>query len=130
MQCLVVLDELVNAAAQDLVFKEVAIFYGFGYSREVLVYHPACTEVHVANFRIAHLAVRQADLFARGLDEGVRVAIQEVIESGRVCIFYGVVALLFSISKTVQNNEHMGFTLIQFYSSVACGKDFSRKPSF
>ena len=42
------------------IFKKVAVRYGFGYPRQILVNYPARAHVQVADFAVAHLPVGQA----------------------------------------------------------------------
>ena len=53
-------------------------------ARQVLHHDPAGAEIHVPDFGIAHLAVRQADIQLRGVQEGVRAGRPETIEN-RAC---------------------------------------------
>jgi hypothetical protein len=46
---------------------------------EVLIYHTTGTEIKVADFAVAHLAVGQADVFTAGADGAARVGGVEVI---------------------------------------------------
>ncbi|MOA43450.1 hypothetical protein D3C78_1656080 [compost metagenome] len=56
---------LVHGCADGRVLEELAVADGFGHAGEVLVHHAAGAEVHMADFRVAHLPVRQADVHAR-----------------------------------------------------------------
>ena len=44
---------------------------------QVLVEHTACANIHVTDFTVAHLAVRQTHIFPIGAKRGVRVALGE-----------------------------------------------------
>jgi hypothetical protein len=55
----------VNRGANGRVLEELAIADRFGDAGEVLIHHSSGAQVHVADFGVAHLAVRQADVHAR-----------------------------------------------------------------
>lgn len=55
---------LVHRTAKHRVVEELAVADGLGHPGEVLVDDAASTEVHVTDFGVAHLPVRQADIHA------------------------------------------------------------------
>ena len=50
----------IDGVAQGFVALELAVFEVFVDTGQALVHHPAGAEVHVAYFRVTHLALRQA----------------------------------------------------------------------
>ncbi|MNN88113.1 hypothetical protein D3C81_2057580 [compost metagenome] len=55
---------LVHRAAQSRVLEELTITDGLGHAGEVLVDHTPGAQVHVADFGVAHLPIRQAHVHA------------------------------------------------------------------
>ena len=70
--------------------------------------YAARAEVEVPDLRIAHLAARQADITAGGVQEGVRTGGPEPVEMGRAGLGDRVVRRLLSPAETVQDDEHDG----------------------
>jgi hypothetical protein len=62
----------IDSGADGRVLEELAVADRFGHACEVLIHHAAGAEVHVADFGVAHLAIRQADVHAAARDQAVR----------------------------------------------------------
>jgi hypothetical protein len=72
----------VHGGADGRVLEELAVADRFGHASEVLIHHAAGAEVHVADFGVAHLAVRQADVHAAARDQAVRRGGPQAVEHG------------------------------------------------
>jgi len=57
-------DGFIDRRADGRVLEKLTLADRFGHTREVLIYHSSGAEVHVADFRVTHLAVRQAHVHA------------------------------------------------------------------
>ena len=65
MHGLAIGDGFVDGGAKGRVFEKLAVADRLGDTGEVLLHHAAGAEVHVADFGVAHLPVRQTDIHAR-----------------------------------------------------------------
>ena len=89
-------------------------------ARAVHVHDAPGTNVEMADFAIAHLAIGQADIFAAGVNQSVGIFAQQSIigwlarQSDRVGVSFG------AISPAVEDDEYQGFgtshTLLAFGS--------------
>ena len=59
--------------------RDVAAGDGGVDARQVLHHHAAGADIHMADFGIAHLAVRQADGAARGVQQAVRAILPQPV---------------------------------------------------
>ena len=75
---------------EDFVLEEVAVLNITRDARELLVDEAAGTDVRVTDFRVAHLAVRQADEFAGSLQVARVVVCHEAVEDRSLRSFYGI----------------------------------------
>src|SRR5690606_1647178 len=75
----VVADRGVTGGEQFLVGEETAVADRRVDAGQVLVDDPACAEVHVADFGIAHLPVGKADMHAGGMDQRMRTVGQQAV---------------------------------------------------
>ena len=75
---------------------------------QVLVDDAAGAEVHVANFRVAHLPIRQSNETAFGVDQGVRAGRQQLPPVRQVGQRQRVVGSLFTMSPAIQDQQHDG----------------------
>ena len=50
----------IHRVTEHAILKEVTILNRFGDTREVLVDRAACANIHMSNFRVAHLTIGQA----------------------------------------------------------------------
>ena len=76
--------------------------------REVLHHEPASADIGVADLGIAHLAVGQPDIPARGREKGVRALPHHAVEIGGLRGQDGVVAGLGTPAPAVENAQHSG----------------------
>ena len=81
-------DGRAHVAHQHVVFLHRAIHDGLGDQRQLLIDDAARAHVGVADFRVAHLAVRQADEFAGSLQMARVVVCHEAVEDRRLRSFY------------------------------------------
>ena len=93
---------------------------GVGDARQVLHHDAAGADVEMADLGIAHLAVGQADVAARGAQEGVRTRAPQAVEGRRPRLAHGVVGAILAPTPTIQNNQHDGTTCL------ACRNTLSR----
>jgi len=95
--------------ANSRVLKELAIADRFGHACEVLIHHSSGAEVHVADFRVAHLAVRQADFHPGTGDQAVGHGLVQTVEHRH---FRGVDSVAFvavAVTEAVQDNQNQRF---------------------
>ena len=65
------------------ILKEIAVRNGLGYAGQLLIYDAARAHVHMADFAVTHLAVRQTYVHAGSADLGVGVGGLQRIQMGR-----------------------------------------------
>jgi hypothetical protein len=75
-------------------------------SDQFLFHHPAGTDVHVPDLGIAHLAGRQTDVAARGIQQRVRAGIPKHCEIGGVREANGIVGGFFPPAEPIQDDQH------------------------
>ncbi len=61
----------VDSATQHAILEEITIVNRFSDTRKILINHAASANVHVANFRVAHLAIWKANRHSRGLNASI-----------------------------------------------------------
>ena len=72
---------------------------------EVLIYYAACAQIHVSHLGVAHLAVRQADVFAACLKMAVGILLAEGVNVGCSLCPYSVGIVVASFAPTIQNHQ-------------------------
>lgn len=82
-----------------------AVGNGFVDFHEVLIYHAPCADVEVAYFRVAHLAVGEAHVFAGGLKFGVGIFFEKLIPVGGMGGVDGVALRAVADSPSVENHK-------------------------
>jgi hypothetical protein len=87
---------------------EAAVLDRGVHAREVLVDDAAGADVHVADFGIAHLAVRQADVFALGVHQGVRAVGEQAAPVRQPGLGQGVVLGLLAMAPAVEDQQQQG----------------------
>ena len=98
-----------HRGAQRFVIKKVAVADRFGDAHQHLVHHAAGTDVGVADFAVAHLAVRQTDVQPRRADGGVRIFRKQAGQVGRLGCFDRVAAHLRVDPETVHDAQYNRF---------------------
>ena len=76
---------------------------------DIHVHDAACSDVHVADFAVAHLSVGQADGRARSLNEGIREILDEPVVGGLLCERYGVALGIRAIATSIQYRQYHRF---------------------
>ena len=102
---------LVDGAADRRVLTETPVADGGGNARKILVHDAPRADVHVAHFRITHLASGQANGFARCLDQDMRVVGPHLVPARGIALPNGVVLGLFAMAPAVQNHQDEGGAL-------------------
>jgi hypothetical protein len=75
---------------------------------QVLVDDPTGAEIHVPDFGVAHLPVRQADETALGVDQGMRVGGQQGVPVRQRRLGEGVVGRVFAVAPAVEDEQDDG----------------------
>ena len=91
---------VIHCGDEGGVLKEVAILDGLGDAGQLLVHNAAGADVGVANLRVSHLAVRQADVHAGRPDLRDRVAAENAVQV-RLIGRLDCVAVIAANAKTV-----------------------------
>lgn len=114
---------LVHGAGEHRVLEELAIADGFGDAGEVLVDDAAGPQVHVTDFGVAHLPVRQADIHARAGNEPMRPGGAQAIINRRIGGKDGVVFGDFTVAEAIQDDQDQGFGRTRHQSNSRLFKD-------
>ncbi len=102
-------DGFIDGRADGRVLEELAVADRFGHAGEVLIDHSSGAEVHVADFRVAHLAVRQAHIHARTGDQAVGQGGGQAVQHRLVGRVHGVVVVAFTVSEAIENYQDQRF---------------------
>ena len=102
-------DGFIHSGADGRVLEELAVADRFGHAGEVLIHHAAGAEVHVADFGVAHLAVRQADVHAAARDQAVRHGGPQTVQYGLLRRKDGVGFRALTVTEAVENNQDQRF---------------------
>ncbi len=97
-----------TGGAQFGIGEEAAVLDGRIDAGEVLVDDPAGAEVHVPDFGVAHLPVRQADEAALGVDQRMRVASQQGVPVRQRRLREGIVGRVFAVAPAVEDEQYDG----------------------
>ncbi|EHM02537.1 hypothetical protein HMPREF9946_00953 [Acetobacteraceae bacterium AT-5844] len=62
----------------------------------------------MADLRIAHLPIRQADIMAAGVQEGTRPGGPEAVEARGIGLAHGIVRFFLPPAPAIEDNEHDG----------------------
>jgi len=116
-------DCFIYRRAEGRVLEELAIADRFGDTGEVLIDHSSGAEIHVADFRVAHLAIRQAHVHARTGDQAVGLAGGQTVQYGLVGRVHGVVVVAFTVSEAIENYQDQGFRRSSHRSSRGGNKE-------
>ena len=85
---------------------------GVGDAWQVLHDDAAGADVEMADLGVAHLAVRQADVVARGAQERARPRAPQTVEGRRPRLAHGVVGAILAPTPAIENNQHDGTTCL------------------
>ncbi|MCY1349202.1 hypothetical protein D9M69_353800 [compost metagenome] len=100
---------LVHGFDYHRVGEEVAVADRLGHAGEVLVNDAAGAEVHVADFGVAHLAVRQADIHAAAGNQAIGQGRAQAVVDRGLCGVNGIVLGAVTVTETVQDDQDQGF---------------------
>ena len=101
---------------EDRVLEHLAVPDGLGDEGQLLVNDAACAHVGVADLRVAHLAVGQADCHAGSVDGGHGVLCHQRVDKRLVCGGHSVaIGLVGGPAKAVHDAEHYGFLGHKWY---------------
>ena len=95
---------IVVASGDFLVLKELVLAAGDIDLDEVLVDHAACTEIHVADLGVAHLALRKAYILTAALELRVGIFRAKRIDMGLTLCVNCVAVVRATKAPTVQNH--------------------------
>src|SRR5699024_9695923 len=95
---------LINGFGQRWIAEKVTVFNGFSNASEVLIHHTTSTKVHMANFRVAHLSIWQANIHAAARNKAVWVLFAQLVIDRRIGTVNGVVVRAVAMTKTVENH--------------------------
>ena len=96
---------IIVCRAYLLIVEELVVAAGHIDLHEVLIYDSTGAEIHVADLRVAHLAVGQADVLATGLEVGHGVFRAETVDEGGALRVDCIRMVVASFSPAVQNHQ-------------------------
>ena len=108
VQCGAFAGRLLHRREQGFIFKEAAVFDILRDAGQILVDDPAGAHVHVADFRIAHLAVRKAHMQAARLPLYEGIVFHETVQDRGLRRLHGVALYLLGQAETVHDHQHRG----------------------
>ena len=85
---------------------EAAVLGGLADVRQLLHHHAPGADVQVADLGVAHLAVRQPDVAAGGVQEGVRAALPQPVEVRLARLTDRVVGGFLAPAEAVEDHQH------------------------
>src|SRR5215470_19472442 len=100
--------ELVDQASQCRRTLDLAARDRLTDARQILHDHAAGADVEMSDLGIAHLPLGQADIAARGAQEGMRSRRPQAIEARGLGLTDGVVRLLLAPAPAIQYDKHNG----------------------
>ena len=72
---------------------------------EILIDNASCAEVHVSDLRVAHLSVRQTDVFAAGLEMAVGIFCTQAVDERLALGVNRIAVVVASFAPTVENHQ-------------------------
>ena len=114
---------LVHRTGEHRVLEELTVADGLGHPGKVLIDDAARAQVHVTDFGVAHLPVRQADIHARAGNEAMRLAGAQAVVDRRVSGVDGVVFRAFAVAEAIQDDQDQGFGRTRHQSNSRLFKD-------
>src|SRR3954451_23364746 len=100
--------QLFDKAPEHRTFRKLAALDCMIDARQFLHHDPAGADVEVPDFRIAHLAGRQADVVAGGVEQRMRARGGDAVEGWCLGLEDGIVSLLLAPAPAVQDDQHDG----------------------
>ncbi|MNE94019.1 hypothetical protein D3C80_1919360 [compost metagenome] len=89
---------------QRFVLKELTVTDRLVNTGQILVYDPACADVKVSYFRVAHLSFRQTYSFAAGGKRSVRILLQVTVIIGFIGLGNRVAFIRIPQSESVHDD--------------------------
>jgi hypothetical protein len=85
-------------------------------AREILIDDPPGADIHVSNFGIAHLTVRQTHELALGVDQRMRAIVKQTSPVRQIRLRDRVVGLIaaFTMTPAIENQQQHGFGSMTF----------------
>ena len=85
---------------------DAAVRDGVADAHQFLLHHAAGADIQVADLGVAHLAVRQSDIAAGGVQEGVRAGLPQAGEGRGLRQAHGVVRAVLTPAEAVEDHQH------------------------
>ena len=95
----------VDGGTEHSILLQLTVFDGFVDAGKTLIHHASGAEVHVADFGVAHLAVRQAHGFTGGLDQYVRILLQQAVPGRGIGVGNRIVGGFFTIAPAIEDDQ-------------------------
>ena len=99
-------------------FRQRTVRAGLIDFRQILHDDATRADVHVADFRIAHLTRGQTDVQPRRGNQSVRAGFDQFVPIRRIACFNGVVFFAVAVTPAVQNAQHDGTGTFDFFHGV------------
>jgi len=99
----------IHRACQDRVGEESAFFNFNIQARQILIHDAARTQVDMAYFRVAHLAIRQAHFQARRINQRMRAFCPQTVHNRGFGAENSVILLVFTVAVAIQDHQYHRF---------------------
>lgn len=107
--------DVFHGTDESRLLEESSVFDILGDLGQRLVHNTSRTDIKMAHFRVANLAVRQTDVFARCAEIRMRIFFPKFRQDLEVCLGYGVIFSDAAAAKTIHDDQHYRF-LFRHYS--------------
>ena len=107
--------DVFHGTDESRLLEESSVFDILGDLGQRLVHNTSRTDIKMAHFRVANLAVRQTDVFARCAEIRMRIFFPKFRQDLEVCLGYGVIFFDMAAAKTIHDDQHYRF-LFRHYS--------------
>ena len=114
---------VVDGLKEIFIFKEISILDRLGNSRKLLINDAACAHIHVADLRIAHLAIRKTYSKTRCISLLERAFRLQLIHNRSVGKVYRVMLMHIALAIAVKNHHNCWSLIIHScspFSYVFC----------
>ncbi len=101
-------DSFVNRLGEVVINIQVTVFNRLADTGKVLINDTSGTNIHMANFRVAHLTFGEPHVKAIGVNEGVRAAFPQFIHCRRMGSGHRIMVALGVVAVAVENNQRHG----------------------
>ena len=101
-------DGPINGDTNSLVGKEVTVIDRLGNPGKILIDHPSSAQIHVTNFRITHLPIRQPHIHARTGNQRVWRVSPQPIPYRCIGSHDGIGFRRLAVTEAIQNHEDYG----------------------